>query len=922
MVNAPRPSVRAIRYYAAPRHGLTHVCVCVALFCAWSTPHNNVPLDSVTTSATRLTPNINDSELDAVLQRAATNALGASAGTILVLDPQTGRVRAAVNPRMAGEQAFPPGSAIKPFTLLTALRTGALKQDARLLCRKRYARADAHFTCSHPASLPPFTPAQALAYSCNYFFARLGERLKPDDFNQTLAAYGFGARTGLADEFEQAGKLPRGRWRLSEALGEGDDLLVTPMQLLTAYAALLNGGHLYAPQPAAAENFQAHERAVLAIAPAERALLLTGMRGAVAYGTAARAHLDALPVPVFGKTGTATEVGGVHTHGWFVGFAGEQVANDDASELPATAPAQFKLAVLVFLKRATGAQSASLAQPIFAAYARATLAPTTDVPAQRTDTSQTQPPLADEAVQAASARGEPIVRVHLVREDATRALTLEDYVFGALAAEASTETEYEALKVQAVVSRTFALRNLRRHARDGYDFCNLTHCQRYLAVTDRNARTEFHALLRRAVAETAGEVLRDGRGELANTYFSASCGGMTANVESLWGVTAHERYERGVRDEFCAGQPYSSWTDVLPAAQIARALHEDERGDVGARVDDIRVIKRDASGRAELVAVSGERRRVLRGWDFKTIVGRTLGWNLLKSSRFTVERTGANFVFRGSGFGHGLGLCQMGAHAQAARGIAYRQILAYYFPGTNLTHLASTAQWHDDVLLTNAPPNTSSLTRALAPVPSPAPTPVAQRTLSDEHFRVRYTTATARRDVEETLRTLAAARHNIEQRLVAASLQLPALPMLEIVAHETTGAFVGATGQPAWAAAATRGHTVHLQPLATLRRRGVLTTTLRHEYAHVVIDALSHNRAPRWLAEGLAAYMAGEGALLTRVAPVPAKQLSTDELERKLAAAATTTQEMRALYAAAYRAVSALVQQEGEASVWRRVARA
>lgn len=913
-VNALRPSLRVLRRYAAPRHGLTHLCVCVALFCAWATPRNKSSADHVTVTTARLTPDISDDELDAGLQRAATNALGARDGAIVVLDPQTGRVRAAVNPRLAAEQAFPPGSAIKPFTLLTALRTGALKPDTRLLCRKRYARADTHFTCSHPASLPPFTPAQALAYSCNYYFARLGERLKPDDFNQTLAAYGFGTRTGLADEFEGAGKLPRGRWRVSETLGEGEDLLVTPLQLLTAYAALLNGGHLYAPQQSASESFQAHERAMLELMPAERALLLTGMRGAVAYGTAERAHLDALPVSVFGKTGTATEVGGFHTHGWFVGFAAGPAAND-AQELPTIAPAEFKLAVLVFLKRATGAQSASLAQPILAAYARATVAPP-DQPTQRA--AAPQPAIDDEAAQAASARGEPVVRVHLVREDVTRALTLEDYTFGALAAEASTETEYEALKVQAVVSRTFALRNLHRHARDGYDFCNLTHCQRYLAVTDKNTRTEFHALLRRAVQETAGEVLRDGRGALANTYFSASCGGITANVESLWGVAAHERYERGVRDEFCAGAPYSSWTDVLPAAQLARALHEDERADVGARVDDIKVIKRDTSGRAELVAVSGERRRVLRGWDFKTIVGRTLGWNLIKSSRFTVERTGANFVFRGSGFGHGLGLCQMGAHAQAARGITYQQILAYYFPGTYLTHLADIAQWHDDVLLTSHQADVAAPTLEHAPAPSPSPAAPAPRTLAAEHFRVRYSAPTAQRDVEDVLRMLAAARTDVAQRLAAASLQLPALPVLEIVAHETTGDFVGATAQPAYAAAAMRGHSIHLQPLAILRRRGVLATTLRHEYAHAVIAALSHERAPRWLAEGLAAYTAGEGALLTKAQPP--QNISIAQLEQKLAQPGNA-QELRALYAAAYRAVSALVQQEGEARVWQRVAR-
>src|SRR5205085_2384700 len=279
--------------------------------------------------------------------------------------------------------------------------------------------------------------------------------------------------------------------------------------------------------------------------------------------------------------------------------------------------------------------------------------------------------------------------------------------------------------------------------------------------------------------------------------------------------------------------------------------------------DEIRVLKRDASGRAEVVAVRGERQRVLRGWDFKTIVGRTLGWNVLKSSRFTVERAGANFIFRGSGFGHGLGLCQMGAHVQARTASA-----------------ASSA---------------------------------ARLTLASEHFRVSYTAQAERRDVEDVLRTLEAARTDMQQRLAAASLDLPALPVLEIVAHETTGEFVGTTGQPAWAAAATRGRRIELQPLATLRKRGVLTTTLRHEYAHAVIDALSKGRAPRWLAEGLAVYAAGEGVMLARVA-APKQRLSTDELEQQLAQPASAA-EMRALYAAAYREVLALIRKEGEPRV-------
>ena len=165
------------------------------------------------------------------------------------------------------------------------------------------------------------------------------------------------------------------------------------------------------------------------------------------------------------------------------------------------------------------------------------------------------------------------------------------------------------------------------------------------------------------------------------------------------------------------------------------------------------------------------------------------------------------------------------------------------------------------------------------------------------------------------LRTLEATRSDVLQRLAAASLSPPA-SKLDVIIHETPGDFVGATGQPSWAAAVTRGRRIELQPLEVLRRRGVLTTTLRHEYVHAVIEALGRGRAPRWLAEGLAAYVAGEGAMLERFATQT--KLTTGELERRLAHP-SSRQEMRALYAAAYREVRTLIRQEGEANVWRRV---
>ena len=242
----------------------------------------------------------------------------------------------------------------------------------------------------------------------------------------------------------------------------------------------------------------------------------------------------------------------------------------------------------------------------------------------------------------------------------------------------------EALKALAVASRTYAVKNLRRHAADGYDFCTTTHCQRYLSIETRSGSLQISAAISRAVRETAGQVLQDNDGRIVDSYFSASCGGATANIGKLWGVKAPS-YLMGGSDEYCLTMPHHAWRDVISSANLLRALESDPRTRVGGSLTNVAVTRRDASGRAELISIDGARRRTVNGWDFKIIVGRALGWNLLKSSRFEISRSRSDYVFRGSGFGHGLGLCQEGAHVMARRGAGYQQILAKYFPGTRVS---------------------------------------------------------------------------------------------------------------------------------------------------------------------------------------------------------------------------------------------
>ncbi len=217
---------------------------------------------------------------------------------------------------------------------------------------------------------------------------------------------------------------------------------------------------------------------------------------------------------------------------------------------------------------------------------------------------------------------------------------------------------------------------------------------------------------------------------------------------------------------------------------------------------------------------------------------------------------------------------------------------------------------------------TTATTRITPPRPrvlTPSKPSSSARTLSSEKFRARFSVRVERREVESVLRTLEAARRDVARRTAAASVPTDDVSLLDVVIHDTTGDFVAATGQPWWAAAVTHDHQIELQPLEILRSRGVLDQTLKHEYAHIVIENLSGGNAPRWLAEGLAAHIAGEGAMLERgETTLPIEQLSVEEIEKRLAQPGSAD-EMRSLYAAAYREVSSLIRAEGEAGVWRRL---
>src|SRR5262245_4358161 len=113
------------------------IVVFAILFCACAKPQASSKSPLVENK-----PILSEIELDNVLQNVASSTLGDREGAVLVIDPQTGRLRAVVNPRMAFEQAYPPGSAVKPFTALAALRAGLLDLETRRQCQTKYVRGD------------------------------------------------------------------------------------------------------------------------------------------------------------------------------------------------------------------------------------------------------------------------------------------------------------------------------------------------------------------------------------------------------------------------------------------------------------------------------------------------------------------------------------------------------------------------------------------------------------------------------------------------------------------------------------------------------------------------------------------------------------------------------------------------------------
>ncbi len=284
------------------------------------------------------------------------------------------------------------------------------------------------------------------------------------------------------------------------------------------------------------------------------------------------------------------------------------------------------------------------------------------------------------------------LQIHVRLAGQIVSVPLEEYVVGTALSEITPvgetlETVARIYEVQTIVARTYALNHLGRHSAEGFDVCDSTHCQVY--EPGRLTTSRFAAVARAAAARTAGRVLTYGSpAQPIDALFHSDCGGHTTSPEQVWGSTGLP-YLRPEPDDVPSVQ-HRTWSLTLTRFDLLKALDLDRRTSVGDQLKSVVLDGTDTSGRVSRVIISGSAARItLRSDDFRNAVNKRLGARAIMSTRFRMSRAsnGADYVLNGTGFGHGIGMCQVGALARARRGDTPADILAVYFPGTAIERL-------------------------------------------------------------------------------------------------------------------------------------------------------------------------------------------------------------------------------------------
>ena len=247
----------------------------------------------------------------------------------------------------------------------------------------------------------------------------------------------------------------------------------------------------------------------------------------------------------------------------------------------------------------------------------------------------------------------------------TNTVDIDRYVSMVVQAEVGYGAAEEYYKIQSIICRTYAMRNLERHVLDGYDLCDYEHCQVFSGLKQPTNEVV------KATAATSGSVMIDPKNNLILSAFHANCGGQTANSEDVWKES--RTYLTSVKDTFCLGSRSATWSKSLPLSeflsQVGFPIDKDSLN--GQSFNQPNRKKHFTMGQDSLR--TSQMRRFLR----------------LRSAYFNLDVKENEVHIHGRGYGHGVGVCQQGAMKMAESGYTYSQILGYYYKGVSLVPLSA-----------------------------------------------------------------------------------------------------------------------------------------------------------------------------------------------------------------------------------------
>jgi stage II sporulation protein D len=245
---------------------------------------------------------------------------------------------------------------------------------------------------------------------------------------------------------------------------------------------------------------------------------------------------------------------------------------------------------------------------------------------------------------------------------------IENYVAGVVESEGGQKADIEYYKTQAILCRTYALENFNRHISEGYNLCDDVHCQAYKSKSLSNFD------IPEATLSTSGMVIVDSTLNLITAGFFSNCGGQTVNSEDVWSKS--KSYLISVTDTFCIHEKNATWEKRIPISKWKQYLINN-----GFKIPD---------SLYSIYTFNQPYRYVYYKMypDSIALKKIRLDWNL-RSTYFNIQIEGDNLLFKGKGYGHGVGLCQEGAMRMSKLGYSYKDIIKFYFKNTYIVSMSA-----------------------------------------------------------------------------------------------------------------------------------------------------------------------------------------------------------------------------------------